>query len=130
MQPHKFTPPNTGNAATDKKYQQQQDKLAAKQAQDHQKLQQQQEKEHQQAATKNYNDAQKQQMEQRHTQQTQQIEQKHATQQKQMEQRQAPRPNCTETGEPSSCGKAALIWTLTVPDFGVRFRRRDKEVSW
>jgi hypothetical protein len=90
LQPHKFTPPNTGNAATDKKYQQQQDKLAAKQTQDHQKLQQQQDKEHKQATTKNYNDAQKQQMEQRHTQQTQQVEQKHATQQKQMEQRQAP----------------------------------------
>jgi hypothetical protein len=91
LQPHTFTPPNTGNAATDKKYQQQQDKLAAKQAQDHQNLQQQQEKEHQQATKKNYNDAQKQPMEQRHAQQTQQLEQKHATQQKQVEQRQAPR---------------------------------------
>src|SRR5271156_42237 len=91
LQSHKFTPPNTGNAATDKKYQQQQDKLTARQTQDHQKLQQQQEKEHQQATAKNYNDTQKQQMEQRHTQQTQQVEQKHATQQKQMEQKQAPR---------------------------------------
>src|SRR5271166_1422266 len=90
LQPHKFTPPNSGNANTDKKYQQQQDKLAAKQAQDHQKLQQQQEKEHQQAEKKSYNDAQKQPMEQRHAQQTQQLEQKHATQQKQVEQRQAP----------------------------------------
>ena len=81
LQPHTFTPPNTGNPASDKKYQQQQDKLAARQTQDHQKLQQQQEKEHQQAAKKNYNDAQKEQMEQRHTQQTQQVEQKHATQQ-------------------------------------------------
>jgi hypothetical protein len=93
LQPHQATRPNTGNEATDKKYQQQQAKLAAKQAQDHQKLQQQQEKEHQQAAQKNYNDAQKQQMEQRHAQQTQQIEQKHAAQQQQMAQRQAaPRP--------------------------------------
>ena len=92
LQPHKATPPNTGNEATDKKYQQQQDKLAAKQAQDHQKLQQQQEKEHQKAAQKNYNDAQKQQMEQRHAQQTQQVEQKHAAQQQQMAQRQAPKP--------------------------------------
>jgi len=90
LQAHKFTPPNTGSAATDKTYQQQQDKLAAKEAQDHQKLQQQQEREHQQATQKNYNDAQQQQMEQRHTQQTQQLEQQHATQQKQMEQRQAP----------------------------------------
>lgn len=91
LQQHKFTSPNTGNAATDKKYQQQQDKLAAKQAQDHQKLQQQQEKEHQQATKKNYNDAQKQPMEQRHAQQTQQLEQRHVAQQKQVEQRQAPR---------------------------------------
>jgi hypothetical protein len=98
LQPHKFTPPNTGNATTDKKYQQQQDKLAAKQTQDHQKLQQQQEKEHQQAAQKNYNDAQKQQMEQRHTEQTQHLEQNHATQQKQMEQRQAP-PKSAPKGE-------------------------------
>ena len=90
LQPHTFTPPNTGNAATDRKYQQQQDKLAAKQTQDHQKLQQQQEKEHQQAAKKNYNDAQKQEMEQRHAEQTQQTEQKHANQQRQLEQRQTP----------------------------------------
>ena len=52
LQPHKFTPPNSGDAATDKKYQQQQDKLTAKQTQDHQKLAQQQEKEHQQATAK------------------------------------------------------------------------------
>src|SRR5579863_4285318 len=93
LQPHTMPAPNSGNAAADRKYQQQQDKLAAKQQQDHQKLQQQQEKEHQQAAAKNYNDAQKQQMEQRHSQQTQQMEQKHTTQQRQMQQRQpAPRP--------------------------------------
>jgi hypothetical protein len=90
LQAHKSTPPNTGNAVTDKKYQQQQDKLAATQAQQHQKLQQQQEKEHQQATKQDSGDAQKQQMEQRHTQQTQQLEQKHATEQKQMEQKQAP----------------------------------------
>jgi hypothetical protein len=100
LQPHQFTPANTGNAATDGKYQQQQEKLAAKQAQDHQKLQQQQENEHQQAAKKNYNDAQKAQMEQRHAQQTQKVEQKHATQQKQMEQRQpAPRPESRPPAE-------------------------------
>jgi len=90
LQPHQFTPPNTGDSATDKKYQQQQAKLAARQTQDHQKLQQQQEQEHQQAAQKNYNDAQKQQMEQHHAQQTQQLEQRHASQQTQMEQHQAP----------------------------------------
>lgn len=100
LQPHTFTPPNTGNPTTDKKYQQQQQKLAAKQTQDHQKLQQQQEKEHQQAAKKNYNDAQKQQMEQRHTQQTQQVEQKHAAQQAHLEQRQAPRQNAPKESTP------------------------------
>jgi hypothetical protein len=91
LQAHPNTPPNTGNAATDKKYQQQQNQLAAKQTQDHQKLQQQQEKDHQQATKKNYNDTQKAQMEQKHTQQTQQVEQKHATQQAQLQQHQAPR---------------------------------------
>ena len=93
LQPHQFTPPNTGNPATDRKYQQQQQTLATKQAQDHQKLLQQQEKEHQQASSKNYNAAQKAQMEQRHAQQTQQVEQKHATQQTRLQQRQpAQRP--------------------------------------
>jgi hypothetical protein len=100
LQPHTFTPPKTGNTATDQKYQQQQDKLAAKQTQDHQKLQQQQESEHQQAAAKNYNDAQKQQLEQKHTQQTQQLEQKHDTQQKQMEQHQAPKSAPKPSGHP------------------------------
>jgi hypothetical protein len=90
LQPHQFTPPNSGNAARDQKYQQQQNSLAARQAQDHQRLQQQQENEHQQAAQKNYNDAQRSQMEQRHAQQTQRVEQRHATQQQRLEQRQPP----------------------------------------
>jgi hypothetical protein len=89
LQPHKFTPPNTGDPATDKKYQEQQDKLAAKQAKDNQKLQQQQEKDHQRAAQANYNDSQKQQMEQQHAQQTQKVEQQHAAQQQKMEEQQA-----------------------------------------
>ncbi len=99
LQPHQSTPPNTGNAATDKRYQQQQDKLVAKQNQEHQKLQQQQEKEHQQLDKKNANDAQKQQLEQRHTQQTQQLEQKHTTQQQQIQQRQQPRPSASKPEE-------------------------------
>ncbi len=93
VQQHSYTPPNSGNAKADQKYQQQQQKLAAKQEQDHQKLAQQQEKEHQQAQKNNYNDAQKQQMEQRHSQQTQQMEQKHAAQGQHLEQRQASRQN-------------------------------------
>jgi hypothetical protein len=90
LQPHVATPSNTGDAALDKRYQQQQVKLDAKQAQEHHKVQQQQEKQHQQGAQKGYNDAQKQAMEQRHAQQTQQLEQKHATQQQHLEQRQKP----------------------------------------
>jgi hypothetical protein len=99
LKPHTFTPPNTGNPATDKKYQQQQNNLAATQAQDHQKLQQQQEKEHQQAAAKNYPAPQKAQMEQRHTQQTQQVEQKHAVQQQHLQQRQAPSKQASKPEE-------------------------------
>jgi len=85
---HEFNAPSTGNAATNKTFQQQLNELSTRQALDHQTLEQQQEEEHQQATQKKYNDAQIQQMEQRHSQQTQQLEQQHATQQKQMEQRQ------------------------------------------
>ena len=88
VQQHQFTPPNTGNAKTDAKYQQQQQKLAAKQNADHQKLQQQQDREHQQAEKRQANDTQKQQMETRHTQQTQKMETQHAQQQTRMEQHQ------------------------------------------
>jgi hypothetical protein len=84
------TPPNTGNAKLDQKYQQQQQKLYNQQNKEQQKLQQQQEKEHQQAQARNYNDQQKQQMEQRHTQQTQQLQQRHTQQTQQLQQRQAP----------------------------------------
>jgi WXXGXW repeat (2 copies) len=92
VQPHQYTAANTGNADVDKKNQQQQDQLAASQAQEHQELQQRQEQEHQQAAQKSYNEQQNQQMEEHHAQQTQQLEQKHATEQRQMQQRQAPPP--------------------------------------
>jgi hypothetical protein len=84
--------PNTGNANLDKKYQQQQDKLVAKQNQDRQKLQQQQDKEHQQLAKQNADNARQQQVEQKHQQQTEQLQQKHVQQTQQMQQRQAPRP--------------------------------------
>lgn len=82
--------PNTGNAKTDQKYQQQQQKLEQKQGQERQKLQQQQEKEHQQLAKQNANEARKQQTEQKHQQQTQQLQQRHMQQQQQLQQRQAP----------------------------------------
>jgi hypothetical protein len=80
--------PNTGNANTDKKYQQQQDKLYAKQTQERQKLQQQQEKEDQRMQKAPA--ARQQQTEQRHTQQTQQLQQRHQQQTQQLQQRQAP----------------------------------------
>jgi WXXGXW repeat (2 copies) len=82
--------PNTGNPKRDQKYQQQQDKLFAKQNQERQKLQQKQEQEHQRMAQQNANDARKQQMEQRHQQQTQQLQQRHVQQQQQMQQRHQP----------------------------------------
>jgi WXXGXW repeat (2 copies) len=90
VQPHKYVAPPTGKPATDQKYQQQQDKLAAKQNQEHQKLQQQQDKEHQQAAQRNASAPQKQQMEQCHAQQTQQLEQKHTAQQEKVQTHQQP----------------------------------------
>jgi len=96
LQPHKYTAPTTGTAATDTRHQAQQDQLAAKQTQEHQQLQQQQDKQHQQATQKNYNDQQKQQMEDKHAQQTQQMEQKHATQQTKVQQKQTPPPHKTE----------------------------------
>jgi hypothetical protein len=99
IEPHKAAPVNTGNTATDKRYQQKQDQLATKQNQDHQKLQQQQEKQHQQATQKNASETQKQQLEQRHTQQTQQLEQKHATQQQQLQQHQQPKASASKPAE-------------------------------
>jgi hypothetical protein len=91
--------PNTGNAKTDQKYQQQQQKLQQKQDQERQKLQQQQEKDHQKLAQQNANDARKQQTEQRHQQQTQQLQQRHVQQQQTLQQRQAP-PNRPEAKPP------------------------------
>ena len=82
--------PNTGNPNQDKKYQQQQDKLYAKQEQEHQKLQQKQEQDHQKMAQQQANQARQQQMEQRHQQQTQHLQQQHTQQRQQMQQRQAP----------------------------------------
>jgi hypothetical protein len=82
--------PNTGNVKQDQKYQQQQQKLYAKQEQDHQKLQQKQEQDHQKLAQHNANDAKKQQVEQHHQQQTQQMEQKHTQQSQHMQSQQQP----------------------------------------
>jgi hypothetical protein len=90
VQPPTRTAPNTGNAATDKKYQAQQDKMYKQQEQDHQKLAAKQEQDHQRATQQKANDARTQQMEQKHQQQTTAMEQKHTQQQQHLQQRQAP----------------------------------------
>jgi hypothetical protein len=84
--------PNTGNPNRDKKYQQQQDKMVAKQQQERQNLQQKQEQEHQRLQQQNANQARVQQTEQRHQQQTEQLQQKHVQQQQRMQQKQQPPP--------------------------------------
>jgi len=85
-------PPNTGDPNRDRKYQQQQEKMFAKQNQERQNLQQKQEQEHQRLQQQNANQARLQQTEQRHQQQTQQLQQKHVQQQQRMQQKQQPPP--------------------------------------
>jgi hypothetical protein len=89
--PERPTPPNTGNAKLDQKYQKQQQKLAAQQEKERQKLQQKQDQDHQRMAQQKANDTRTQQMEQRHQQQTQQLQQRQAAQRQQLQKRQAPR---------------------------------------
>lgn len=84
-------PPNTGDANRDRKLQQQQDKLYARQEQERQKLQQQQDREHQQLDRRNADQGQRQQMEQRHQQQTEQLQQRHTQQRQQLEQKAGPK---------------------------------------
>ena len=84
------TAPNTGNAATDQKYQAQQDKMYKQQEQDHQKLATKQEQDHQRATQQKASDTRNQQMEQKHQQQTDVMEQKHTQQQQHLQQKQAP----------------------------------------
>jgi hypothetical protein len=85
VHPHDLSPmprpgaPNTGNPKRDQKYQQQQEKVFAKQQQERDRLQQKQEQEHQRLTQQNANEARKQQVEQRqqkHEQQQQQLQQK------------------------------------------------------
>ena len=70
-----------------KKYQQDQEKLFARQEQERRKLQQKQEQEHQRMVQAR-SEARKAQLEQRHQQQTQQMEQKHATEQQKLQDKQ------------------------------------------
>jgi hypothetical protein len=74
---------NSGNARADKKYDQQQDKLIARQTQERQSLQAKQDAEHQQKT--NANNAK---LEQKHQQQTQKLSQQHAAQQQSLQARQ------------------------------------------
>ena len=83
-------PPNAGNPKQDQKYQQQQEKLRAKQDQQRQKLQQKQEQEHQRLSQQKADDARRQQVEQRHQQQTQQMQQRHEKEQQKLESKQQP----------------------------------------
>jgi hypothetical protein len=82
--------PNTGNAKTDQKYQQQQDKLQAQQVKERQTLQAKQDQDHQRLPQKPANEPKQQPLEQKHQQQTQQLEQKHTQQQQQLQQHQQP----------------------------------------
>jgi hypothetical protein len=81
-------PPSTGDAKLDRKYQNQQDKLALQQAKDMQKLQQKQNQEHAKMGKQQPSEAQKQQMETRHQQQTQQMTERHAQQTENLQNRQ------------------------------------------
>jgi WXXGXW repeat (2 copies) len=87
--------PNTGDSKLDKKYQQQQDKLASQQEKERQMLQKQQDKGHQQLEKQKASGANVQQVEQKHQQQTQQLQMKHVQQMQNLQQHQqppAPRP--------------------------------------
>ncbi|MGB6691341.1 MAG: hypothetical protein WBE76_26200 [Terracidiphilus sp.] len=86
-------PANSGNAKADRKYDQQQDKLIAKQTQERQDLQQKQDDEHQQKASANT-----QKLEQKHQQQTQQLSQRHAAQQQALQSRE---PQARPQAEPA-----------------------------
>ena len=81
---------NTGDANRDREYQQQQDKMFAKQEQERQKLQQKQEEEHQRMERQKASQAKKQQMEDRHQQQTQQLQQRQMQEQQRMQEKQRP----------------------------------------
>jgi len=84
----RLTVPNTGNPKQDKKFQQQQEKLYARQQQDRQQLQQRQEQEHQRFAQQQASQERMQQVERQHQQQTQQMAQRHYQQQVQLSQHQ------------------------------------------
>ena len=99
--------PNTGNANTDRKYQQQQDKLQTQQVRERQTLQTRQEQDHQRLPQKPANEPKQQPLEQKHQQQTEQLSQKHTQQQQQLQQRQQPAQHQNEQ-KPTEKGKPGV----------------------
>ena len=99
--------PNTGNANTDRKYQQQQDKLQTQQVRERQTLQTRQEQDHQRLPQKPANEPKQQPLEQKHQQQTEQLSQKHTQQQQQLQQRQQPAQHQNEQ-KPAEKGKPGV----------------------
>jgi len=83
--------PNTGDAKRDQKYQQQQQKVYAKQDQERQKLEQKQDREHQRLQQQKANEQRQQQTEQHHQQQTQKLQQRQEQQIQKMQTKQQPR---------------------------------------
>ena len=81
---------NSGDPNRDRKYQQQQQKMFAKQEQDRQKLQQKQDQEHQRLTQQKASEARQQQVEQRHQRQTEQLQQRHVQQQQRLQEKQQP----------------------------------------
>lgn len=77
-------------SAEERKYEQQQQKLAEQQNKEHQRLAQQQQKEDQRAQQQQWNEQRRQQMEQQHQKQTQQMQQRHEQRQQQMQRREPP----------------------------------------
>jgi hypothetical protein len=89
--------PNTGNPQLDQRYQQQQEKMRAKEDQQRQKLQQKQDQDHQRMEQQKADEARKQQVEQRHQQQTQHLQQKYEQQEQKLQQKQQPaRPDSSK----------------------------------
>lgn len=82
------TPPGSGNAAADQRFQRDNQQLADRQNAEHQRLAQQQNREDQRAQQQQWNQQRMQQMEQRHQQQTQQMMDRHMAQTQHMQERQ------------------------------------------
>ena len=96
----RMSPPSTGDAKQDRRFQQDQEKLYSRQAQDRQQLQQKQEQEHQQYAQQQANKEKMPQLEQQHRQQTREMAQHHYQQQVEMQQHQQQPRQYSPKGRP------------------------------